>query len=55
MLCNTNNTKYLDRQGHVLMLPVPSNKIPQIHGAGVHIMPSLFPPEQPQTGLTAPY
>lgn len=30
---------------HLHMLPVPSNKIPKIHGVGVHIMPSLFPPE----------
>lgn len=52
------NTYYLTPiliQKCILMVPVPSNKIPQIHNAGVHIMQSLFPPEQPQTCLTAPY
>lgn len=38
----------------VPLLPVPSNQIAQIHGAGVHIMPSGFPPEKPQSCLTAP-
>lgn len=36
---------YLFIQKRILMLPVPINKIPQIHGAGVHIMLSFFPPE----------
>lgn len=37
------------------MLPVPSNTIHKVHGAGVHIMLLFVPPELPQTSLTAPY
>lgn len=36
--------KYSFMQKCPVILPVPSNNIPQIHGAVVHIMPSLFPP-----------
>lgn len=37
------------------MLPIPRNKIPQIHGAGVHIMPARFSSEYTQTCPIAPY
>lgn len=41
-LCKNTNEKRKCTQ-----LPVLSNNIPQIHGAAVHIIPSLFPPKRP--------